>query len=195
MVMKELRTIKKQRTRQAIIDSAYAFFAKKGYDATTLQDITAGANCSPRTFFQYFASKEELLLVGVDKYWDRFAEALAAKPPEQTALEATKTWLLLTAKEYVEGKLPHIRMLADVSPSVRARDKLHGLGRMRRILIPELAKDFSLAPTDNKPRILAAMVVAIVDAYFDEPAAWDVTLPQYVELAFELLPPPARLKA
>lgn len=184
-----LRDRKKQQTRQAIIDSAHVLFMAKGYDATTINDIAASANCAPRTFFQYFASKEDLLLVGIDIFWDKFAEFLSAKPAEQSTLDAARMWMVQAATKYTQSKQSHMRMLADVDKSVRARVRLHSNERMRSILIPEFAKELSLRAKDGKPRILAAMVATIADIYYEDEVADSIDVATYIEQAFDLIKP------
>jgi AcrR family transcriptional regulator len=61
-----LRERKHARTRQALIDAAVELFERHGYDKTTIADIAAAADISPRTFFGYFASKEDLLFTDPD---------------------------------------------------------------------------------------------------------------------------------
>ena len=56
-----LRARNKARTHEAIVDRAFALFARKGFDRTTVEDIAAAADISPRTFFAYFPSKEEVV--------------------------------------------------------------------------------------------------------------------------------------
>jgi AcrR family transcriptional regulator len=56
-----LRDRKRRRTRQALIDAAAELFEHKGYDETTVAEIAAAAEIGTRTFFSYFASKEEIL--------------------------------------------------------------------------------------------------------------------------------------
>jgi AcrR family transcriptional regulator len=56
-----LRDRKRQRTRQAVIEAATDLFRTRGYERTTVADIAAAADIGTRTFFSYFASKEEVL--------------------------------------------------------------------------------------------------------------------------------------
>ena len=56
-----LRERKRQQTRQALISAAMRLFADKGYDQTTVAEIAAAADVSTKTFFNHFASKDEVL--------------------------------------------------------------------------------------------------------------------------------------
>ena len=81
-----LRERKRDRTRRALVDAAVGLFERDGYDRTTVADIAAAADIGTRTFFSYFASKEELLFPESDA---RVAAAVAAiahrKPADRPA--------------------------------------------------------------------------------------------------------------
>ena len=55
------RARKKQATRQAIYDVAIRLFMERGYEQTTIDDIAGTADISRATFFNYYASKPEIL--------------------------------------------------------------------------------------------------------------------------------------
>ena len=61
-----LRDRKRERTRRALVDAAAALFERKGYDETTVAEIAAAADIGTRTFFSYFASKEDILFPDSD---------------------------------------------------------------------------------------------------------------------------------
>jgi AcrR family transcriptional regulator len=67
-------TPKGERTREHILDTALGLFIEKGYDATTMREIAAAADCSLGLAYRYFARKEDLVLA---LYWHT-ADAQAA---------------------------------------------------------------------------------------------------------------------
>jgi AcrR family transcriptional regulator len=64
----DLRLRRRIRTKQMVQREALALFADKGYDQTTVDDIAHAAAMSPRTFFRYFPTKEDVVL------WDEYDE-------------------------------------------------------------------------------------------------------------------------
>jgi AcrR family transcriptional regulator len=85
-----LRERKKARTREAIIDAALDLFARKGFDATTIEDIAAAADVSPRTFFRYFDSKVDLVMAHNEAHGDKIAPLVVARPANEGPLEALR---------------------------------------------------------------------------------------------------------
>src|SRR4051812_20641895 len=82
-----LRDRKRARTRQALVDAATELFARHGYDETTIADIAAAADIGTRTFFSYFASKEDLLFPESDARVRAAVEAIAARRPDDGPAE------------------------------------------------------------------------------------------------------------
>jgi AcrR family transcriptional regulator len=76
-----LRDRKRDRTRRALVDAAADLFERHGYDGTTIADIAAAADIGTRTFFSYFASKEELLFPEGDARIKAAMAAIANRKP------------------------------------------------------------------------------------------------------------------
>src|SRR4051812_5931823 len=76
-----LRDRKRARTRQALVEAATELFERKGYAETTIADVAAAADIGTRTFFSYFAPKEELLFPESDTRVRAAIEAIAARGP------------------------------------------------------------------------------------------------------------------
>jgi AcrR family transcriptional regulator len=62
MTTEGLRERKKRKTKASIQREALRLFKKRGYDETTIEDIAAAAEISPSTFFNYFPSKEDVVI-------------------------------------------------------------------------------------------------------------------------------------
>jgi AcrR family transcriptional regulator len=85
-----LRERKKERTRQALIDAAYELFERNGFDATTVEEIAAAVEVSPRTFFRYFASKEDVALTLQDDLKSAIVAELAVRPADEPVMTAIR---------------------------------------------------------------------------------------------------------
>jgi AcrR family transcriptional regulator len=83
-----LRERKKAATRRALQQAALRLVAERGLDKVTVEEIAAAADVAPRTFFNYFSTKEEALLGRDPDKQAAFVAALAARPPQESPLTA-----------------------------------------------------------------------------------------------------------
>src|SRR5690625_79224 len=89
-----LRERKKRATREALQLAALQLVAERGLDSVTIEDITSEVGVSPRTFFNYFPTREEAL-VGTDPdLLDRFLTALRERPAGEAPLASLRAVLL-----------------------------------------------------------------------------------------------------
>ncbi|MDN5914353.1 MAG: TetR/AcrR family transcriptional regulator [Pseudonocardia sp.] len=82
-----LRERKRERTRRAVVDAATELFERNGYHGTTVADIAAAADIGTRTFFSYFASKEELLFPEADARIQAVIGAIADRRTEDGPID------------------------------------------------------------------------------------------------------------
>src|ERR1700733_6835996 len=82
-----LRERKRDRPRRALIDAAIDLFERNGYDGTTVADIAEAADIGTRTFFSYFASKEELLFPDSDARVAAAVTAIANREPRDRPVD------------------------------------------------------------------------------------------------------------
>ena len=66
------------RRRRQIIDAALALFGARGYYTVTIKDIARKAGISPGLIYQYFNTKEDVLLLVLLDRMDRYAQAIEA---------------------------------------------------------------------------------------------------------------------
>src|SRR5881396_1232367 len=91
-----LRERKKRLAQATIEEAALRLFQQQGYEHTSIQDIADAVMMSSRTFFRYFASKEEVLLGPMHTIQSdgrRFLQRVAPTPSPQAALRATVEYL------------------------------------------------------------------------------------------------------
>lgn len=67
---RQARSIEK---RRKLLDAARALFGEKGYEATSIEQITARAGTAAGAFYIYFRSKRQLLLILMNELLERLA--------------------------------------------------------------------------------------------------------------------------
>jgi AcrR family transcriptional regulator len=77
-IAQSLRERKKLKTRESIQREAMRLIQKQGYDKTTVEQIAAAVEVSPSTFFNYFPSKEDVVLY--DAYDPIIGKLLLERP-------------------------------------------------------------------------------------------------------------------
>ena len=85
-----LRERKKLRTRAMLIDAAVGLCDRQGFDGTTVEQIAAVADVSPRTFSRYFATKDAIALALIDEVLEHTAAQLASQPVDIDHFEAMR---------------------------------------------------------------------------------------------------------
>jgi len=161
------RQRKKQATREALIETAMKLFAAKGYDHTAIHEITDAVDVSERTFFRYFASKEDLVLSLIRDGSAAFSEALAARPPQEEPLTAARNAFHISLRQLPGGteSLPSylsVMQLIDSTPPLLAA-YLRYVHDHDDEIIEVLARREGVDPaTDRRPRVLAAVIGALV---------------------------------
>jgi AcrR family transcriptional regulator len=184
------RQRKKQRTRDALIEAAMELFEAKGYDRTAVHEITEAVDVSERTFFRYFASKEDLVLSFIRDGTTAFAEALAARPPGEEPLTAARHAFQISLRQVPGGTrdMPSylsVMRLIDSTPALLAV-YLRYVHDHEDEIIEVLARREGVDPAaDRRPRVLAAMLGALVFLANRDWRAGDNQGPEAMAAAFD----------
>ena len=168
-----LRERKKEQTRRAIEDAAFRLFAERGFQATTVADIAEAADVAPRTFFAYFPSKEDVLFADFDETSEALAARLRDRPPGESTFDALRAWLtgLLPDLEADESREALRHRLCSEHESIAAHER-HLMARFEAIIAESVAADLGDAPSDLRPRMIAAAAIAALMAMRpDDPGA------------------------
>lgn len=77
------RERRKAKVRLDIARAAMRLFQEKGYEATTAADIARAADFSERSFYRYFATKEDVVFFDIEGLLEEVRAAIDGVPPEQ----------------------------------------------------------------------------------------------------------------
>ena len=83
-----LRERKKLKTRAMLIEAAADLCQRQGYDKTTVEQISAAAEVSPRTFSRYFPTKDAVIFAVIEETAEYVAGELLAQPTDISEFEA-----------------------------------------------------------------------------------------------------------
>lgn len=168
--METLRERKKQRTRESLLRVAIELFTDRGYEQTTVDDIADEVGVSQRTFFRYFAGKEEAALALHEMTVAHFVEGVRARPAHEPPLEALRQAVLEgweTLHEVVDAVVPVARFLGMYrvieSTPVLLAAHLRRSAESEEVLTRVLAEREGLdSGTDPRPRLLVAVFSGVM---------------------------------
>jgi AcrR family transcriptional regulator len=117
-----VRQGKKQLARTALSKAAMALFAERGFDATTIDAIAERVGVSRRTFFRYFASKEDAAFPESDARLLQFRVLLTQHSVESRGFAAVKSACLTMAAFFMGNRVERVRRqkIVDQSDALRA---------------------------------------------------------------------------
>ena len=84
--MAGVREKKKKRTRAAILDAAMNLFSQKGYDNTSIEELSRAAGIGKGTIYTYFRAKSEIFLAFCEEQLEYVYKELAEKTNTQAPL-------------------------------------------------------------------------------------------------------------
>ncbi|MGW4545846.1 TetR family transcriptional regulator [Streptomyces violaceorubidus] len=165
-----LRELKKRRTRDLLLRSALELFTERGYEETTVDDIAEAADVSQRTFFRYFASKEEAAFFVSRLAESHFVDAVRARPPEEAPLDALRGALAeswSTIGEAVERLIPlelHMRFyrVIESTPALLAAHLRRATELEEEIARVVARREGLDLDADPRPRVAVAVFGAVM---------------------------------
>lgn len=187
------RERKKAATRQAIEDTARELYAQRGFDKTSVLDITETIDVSERTFYRYFTSKEDVLFGPWRRDLELAIELIESRPPSESPLEAMRGALLAMASHFEENRDRYlfIAQLAGSSADVAAYQGAVIMPSLVEAGALGLARRLGVEPTEDlRPYLFAGVGAAAVNAAVANWVALDGKPPlqELLMEALDLLP-------
>jgi AcrR family transcriptional regulator len=183
-----LRDRKKDDTRKAISRAALLLAVERGPDGITVDDIAAAAGVSPRTVFNYFATKEYAILGLSPVRALEVARAVRERPADEaplTALREALTEIAVGTPELAE--LTRLR-----SRLVRDHPQLHphhaaGQTLLESALVDAVSARIGVSPTSAYPHLVVATAIAAFRTALDRARPGRAALVAAINEAFAIL--------
>ena len=165
-----LRARKKRLMRQQLSDVATRMFVERGFDAVRVAEVAEACGVSEKTVFNYFPTKESLVLDRLETTMASLRAGLAepAVPPVQAALRildrelsAMTGWL--TGQDDPAGAARAIRRFGDLiraTPSLRAYQS-DMMDQFVAVAAEILAARAGMRPDDPEPQIAARALLGL----------------------------------
>jgi AcrR family transcriptional regulator len=165
-----LRERKKRLAQATIEEAALRLFQQKGYEHTSIQDIADAVMMSPRTFFRYFASKEEVLvgtMRAILKDGIRSLQRVASTESPHAALRAIFVHMASLYQQQRASFLIRYQVVMQ-TPSI-ASLYLSALAETEPAICDTLCSHhLELATNRNKIRFLVAIYMAALRVTLEE---------------------------
>ena len=151
-----LRARKRQQTRERLTRAAMTLFLERGFEATTLDDIAAAADVSRRSFFHYFASKEDVVFAWQEEIITALIAAVATRPAGETMLTAAENAIAAMVRQLDPSEAIAMARLKRDNPALQARNQVK-YEMLERTLAEALGKR-----AGHKRERLQARLVAMI---------------------------------
>jgi AcrR family transcriptional regulator len=180
-VVPGLRERKKEQTRRALEDAALDLFERRGFDHTTVEEIAAACDVSPRTFFRYFATKDQVLFGDDAEFTDMLAD-LELRPVDEAPLRSVRAFVDAKIESFADERarlVRRARVLA-ATPSLQFHGPHMELGKIEAVVDALARRD---AAAGVEPRVLElrlgvgvgfAAIRAALDTWIADGATWDL---------------------
>jgi mycofactocin system transcriptional regulator len=154
-------------TRAAIEAVALELFAKRGFEATTVDDIAAAVGVGRRTLFRYFESKNDIVWGDFDWVMARLRTALAERGPEAPLMETLRHGVV-ESNRYPAEQLPGLRIrltLITDTPALEAHSALR-YRAWRAVVAEFVAARLGADPSDLMPQVISQIALGTAMASF-----------------------------
>ena len=171
-VSEGLRERKKRLMRQLISDTATEMFLARGFDEVRVSEVAAACDISEKTIYNYFPTKESLLLDREEPAAENIRVALGPDAEHASPIDAVVAVLEMETSQLLGGldskfgdktDLTQIRRFADLiesTPSLRAAQR-DMVDRLVQVAAEAMAARAGVNPEDPEPQIAAHALLGL----------------------------------
>jgi mycofactocin system transcriptional regulator len=174
----------------AIEKAAIEVFQARGFEETRVEDIAAAAGISRRTFFRYFASKNDILFPDFDDMLGELEEWLLALPDDRPMFELIADATMRFNRIHSEGADAHRERMALIlhTPALRASASLQN-AKWAGAVARYAARRMGAAPEELGPQLVGQVALGAANAAYEEWLRDETSdLDEVVHRTFALVP-------
>jgi len=154
------------RVARTIERSALELFAEEGADDVTIERIVAAAGVSKRTFFRYFATRDEILAALPGRALAQISQSVRSRPASESLLEAfaVARW---TDDSHADRDLWLLwARVVKRSPMAAARALGRSMVTVEQTYRELVAERLSVEPGEDRAGVLGSAISAVVGYAF-----------------------------
>jgi AcrR family transcriptional regulator len=163
-----LRDRQRAQIRADIRRAAFRLFIERGYDAVTTEEIASAAGVSPRTFFRYVPTKEELLLAPVRHGGSAIVALLEERPAAEAPDIALINAIVIRTRSFGVADTEEWRAALLVAPDLLGKLTVHLPADKERATKLVAVRMGSNSGTDIRPALLVQLAFAAADFAFQQ---------------------------
>ncbi len=163
-----LRDRQRAQIRAEIRRAAFRLFIEHGYDAVTTEEIATAAGVSPRTFFRYVPTKEELLLAPVRHGGAAIVNLLEQRPVTESPDVALINAIVKRTRSFDQADTEEWREALLVAPDLLDKLTMHTPADKERAT-KLIAERMGANPeVDIRPGLLVQLAFSAADFAFQQ---------------------------
>jgi AcrR family transcriptional regulator len=164
-----LRERKKALMRQLISDTATLMFLERGFDEVRVSEVASACDVSEKTIYNYFPTKESLLLDREEESTNALRKALGPDGDPISPVEAMVRILKgevdefvthLDSNEVMYSQIAAFNDLIESTPSLKAA-RADMIDRLAQVAAESMAARADVDPSDPEPQIAADALTSL----------------------------------
>ncbi|SDO10006.1 transcriptional regulator, TetR family [Klenkia soli] len=165
-----LREVRRQQTREAIVDAAAALFAERGFDHVSVLEIAQRAGVVEKTVFNHFPVKEGLVFEADPPMQAALLDAVRRRPAGESVAAAAGTFIVAACSRL--GDPAAASTVAEMARVIRGSRTLQVrereiLGQLTDALAEQITLETRAAPGELEPWLAAHSVLGLYQALLE----------------------------